>query len=132
MERTIQRGDLLAKLLLFERSFPLARPRVNTSKQVYQPLSNQQSLISEMERYSDLHLDGFLWIDVAFYFRKMGKWEYPVSPSIGDLDNHVKGLLDNLQRLNIITNDRFIVGIHATKAWSTEDYVEVEIYGVNQ
>jgi len=130
MDRPYRRGNLLAKFSLFCRSYPLARPRLNKCKQVYQPLSNQQEVISELERYDKIKIDRPMFIDVSFYFTKKGNEDYPTSPFFGDVDNHVKALLDNLQRTQIISNDRLVVEIHAIKKWSSEDYIEIEIYGV--
>ena len=130
MIRPYQKGNLVCRLILFDRSYPLARPRLNKSTHVYQPLSNQSGIISELGRYDSINVNEPMLIDVSFFFKRYGKEDFPIPNGIGDLDNHVKGLLDNLQRTQIIANDRYVVGLHAEKAWSTEDYVEIEIYGV--
>jgi len=130
MKRPYQRGLLLAKFFLFSRSFPLARPRFSTTKHVYQPLKNQECIISELKHYAAINLDGAVLLDVIFYFRKKGNGDYPISPSIGDLDNHVKAISDNLVKAHILSDDRIIVDLHASKCWAKEDYIQIEIYEV--
>jgi Holliday junction resolvase RusA-like endonuclease len=46
-----------------------------------------------------------------------------------DLDNLVKGFMDALQDSGIITDDRYICGIHAVKLFTTEKkgWIEFEI-----
>jgi Holliday junction resolvase RusA-like endonuclease len=106
----------------------LNRPRLNIAKHVYQPLNNQQEVIAELKNYDPLKLDNPLIMDVVFYFSKKTGSDYPISPSIGDLDNHLKAIADNLVRTHIISDDRIIVEIHAIKCWAKEDYIEIRLY----
>lgn len=62
-------------------------------------------------------------VRVSFFIPrpKTTQAEYPVAPSIGDLDKLLRATCDGLVQGGILTDDRFIVAGSQTKAWAGED-----------
>lgn len=46
---------------------------------------------------------------------------HPVAPTIGDLDKLTRACGDALTQAGLIEDDRFIVSLHAEKAWASPD-----------
>jgi len=46
---------------------------------------------------------------------------HPVAPAIGDVDKMLRATLDGLTQGGIITDDRFVIEAHTSKAWAGED-----------
>jgi Holliday junction resolvase RusA-like endonuclease len=130
MERPYKKSHP-ARLVIYCRSFPLSRGRINKSKQIYQPLLNQRESEFYLKQYEPLNIDYPVFIDVTFAFKKTGKHLYPVVPSVGDIDNHLKSLLDNLQRVGHLRDDRFVVGLETYKIWSTANYIDIRLWRIN-
>ena len=59
-------------------------------------------------------------LDVWFYIRKprTSRAEYPVAPTVGDLDKLVRAVGDALTASGLIKDDRFIVTIFTEKKWA--------------
>jgi len=129
MIRTYKK-DCPARLVIYCKSRPLSRGRISKKHHIYQSLSNQQDQIYWLEQYEPLEIDYPCYIEVTLGFLKSGKSLFPVNPEIGDIDNHVKALLDNLQRAKHIHDDRYVVGVKAHKKWSTANYIDILIWKV--
>jgi len=120
----------LSRIVIYCRSYPLARTRLNRKKGIYQPLSAQEESIYWLYQYEPLKIDYPIKIDVTYGFFKTGKLLHPVSPTIGDIDNHIKALLDNLQRTDHLVDDRFVIEINAIKTWSTSNFIDIKFWRI--
>lgn len=119
--------DCLVELFtmdLFCASKPQPRNRSNSKRKTnYLDLSNQNEMLKALQPYEDIWLEMPLGIEI----------EYIYSTSNGnaeryDLDNLLKGTLDNLQRLRIIKDDSQIVFIDTVKYYSSDDHTIIRLY----
>lgn len=129
MERPYKISDP-ARLVVYCRSNPLARGRVNKCSHVYQPLLAQKEAEFYLRQYEPLNIGYPVFIEITFAFSKKGKNLYPVTPVMGDIDNHVKALLDNLQRTDHLIDDRYVVGLEAYKIWSTSNFIDIKLWRI--
>lgn len=121
----MKRGNLLAQINLSCRAEPLKRGR-KARHNVNQPLDNQTAMIEQLSLYSYLKLDIPIIVDV-----RCGYMNFKRSTKVivnYDVDNLLKGILDNLQRMWIISDDKHVLGASITKEQSTDDNIHIEIY----
>jgi len=59
-------------------------------------------------------------VSVWFYIRKprTTRSQYPVAPTVGDVDKLSRGILDALTDAGVITDDRYVIELHASKQWA--------------
>lgn len=62
-------------------------------------------------------------VDVWFYIARprTTKADYPVAPTVGDLDKLLRSTLDALKAGGLLEDDRFVVKAFATKQWAGVD-----------
>ena len=129
------RGELLAELPLFVRVEPLQRPRLNPhSKNVYQPIKNQQAMFLEMANYTLETINEPVIVDTYENFLNRFKKpaDHPIHSCYGDEDNLRKGINDALVRYKILADDCMVVGGENFKAFNTEDVALIRIYRVKK
>jgi len=122
-------GKLLAEIVLFCKAMPLARPRVGKTSHVYQPLENQFEMRKQLRPYK-MHdpIDKPFWLEVHAFYESPGFRDISRLPCQNfDLDNVVKAVADNLTFSAIITDDKWLEGITASKQYSVEDYVLIRL-----
>ena len=121
----MQRGDLLAEIDLCCRAEPLKRGR-KSRHNVNQPLDNQTAMIEQLALHSYLKIDVPIIVDIRCGYMKF-KRNTKVIVNY-DVDNLLKGILDNLQRMWVITNDRLVLGACIVKHEASDDHIHIEIY----
>lgn len=62
-------------------------------------------------------------VELWFYILKprTTRATHPVAPTVGDLDKLTRACGDALTQAGLIEDDRFIVSLHAEKAWAAPD-----------
>ena len=121
------RGELLHAFCVKSRVRPMARPRI-MGKRIYQPDSCSEITKILHEQNKNEPLERPVIVDVHIHFQGPDGQVWPVSQTIGDLDNLLKSVNDSLVKGNVIADDRWIVGGETTKIFSGDDYVWVFLY----
>jgi Holliday junction resolvase RusA-like endonuclease len=127
------RHELIGQMVLFCRSMPLPRARLNKYKKtLYQPNRAQAPMLTEIARYQGKIkiLAHPVIIDSYIQFKKRHQLFHPTHVVYGDTDNHAKAIHDNLVKIGIVYDDRYIVGHSTTKAFGSEDVVLVKFWSV--
>jgi len=113
---------------LFCKICPLKRPRLGRGG-AYQPKDNQLELLYSLKDYKDEAIDCPVYINIKVaYNGKEGT--FATNHKLGDIDNLQKAILDGLVHWNIISDDRNVVMIRATKEYGKDDYCTIDILGV--
>lgn len=108
---------------LYCKVHPLARPRKGVTGSIYQPKKDQLQLKRELALYiPDAIIGEPCIVDCKMYFENPAR--------AGDVDNLWKAVLDALVAVKLLTDDRIVVGGEVWKLQSTEDYVEITIWGL--
>ena len=118
------KGKLLAEITLFCKGQPLPRGR-SFANFVAQPLENQAEMISQLKAHSHLQIDVPVWIDIDCGYKR---FFYGSTFIRYDVDNIMKGVLDNLQRMFIIKDDYLVIGSSIVKHQATDDTIDIKIY----
>lgn len=126
------------------RAHPQGRPRFSRSGRTYTATADREwheKVISEWRRCSGRRiLDGPYVVAIEIHEQRPkshlaadGSLNHtgrksPV-PTRGDLDNYAKGVLDALVRQDVIPDDRYMVELSVTKAWTDggEGYTDVAV-----
>ena len=120
----LHQGELLAEIILFCKGQPLPRGRAYKGVMT-QDLENQQEMLTQLEAYSHIQIDIPIIVVVDCGYKKF-RWGGRIIKH--DVDNVLKGVLDNLQRMFVIKNDSLVIGASCVKHPATEDYVHIRIY----
>lgn len=121
------RGDLIRAFCIKSRVRPMARPRL-VGKRIYQPDSCGELTIALKEQNETNPIDRPVIVDVHIHFKGADGHVWPISQTIGDLDNLLKSVNDSLVKGAVIDDDRWIVGGETSKIFAGDDYVWVFIY----
>ena len=119
------RARLLAEMDLFVRACPLQRGRSKRIGGVHQPLGNQAQMLRAMDRYAGLMVSEPCIVEVECGYQS---WNSKSRASKIDVDNVLKAVLDNLVRVFILADDRFVVGASIVKLPTKENYTSIKIY----
>jgi Holliday junction resolvase RusA-like endonuclease len=125
------RGAMLQAYYIPLRVKPMPRPRV-VGTRVWVPDTTSDLAKAFDEKRFGSALECPVFVDCHFHFTapaKGGVW--PVSQTIGDLDNLTKSVADALVKGAILQDDRWIIGGESTKIFTSEDYLYVFIYSVS-
>ncbi len=128
------RGILLAKLPVYCEVQPLARPRMRGRvKGVYQPLTNQQELRAALSAYTPLRITEPVIIDtyISLKAAKSCKLAHPVGLRHGDEDNLRKAINDALVAMQMIADDKFVLGGENFKFFGPEGMCLTLVWSVN-
>lgn len=125
-------GKLISEMYIFCRSYPLGRPRMRKDRAaVYQPLENQAEMREELLAYHRITpIDRPVVLVARLFYQRPA---YRPLPHISryDVDNLAKAIADNLVTGNILQDDRLILKMDVTKAYSAEDYVIIRLHEVH-
>lgn len=130
------RDVLISKIPLFLHVNPLLRARAAYPRRgVYQPLANQQELLTALAAHAPVMVDEPCFVDIVinwqWHLKPSGKRKSPAHATKrreGDLDNLAKAINDALVKNKIIRDDQLIVGQSVTKAYGPEDLTTIAIW----
>jgi Holliday junction resolvase RusA-like endonuclease len=106
----------------------MARPRL-VGKKIYQPDSCPELTAKIAAEVQQPPIERPVIVDVNIHFEGASANNvWPVSQTMGDLDNHTKSVFDSLVKSGVLSDDRFIIGGESTKIFSGDDYVWIFIY----
>lgn len=129
-----KREHLIAKLPIFCRIEPLARPRArHYVKGVYQPLENQREYRQALMAYDALCIGKPVIIDTYICMKsaKTTKLKHPVGRLHGDEDNLRKAINDGLVDRCIIMDDKLVLGGENFKFFGPEEVCLILIWSVH-
>jgi Holliday junction resolvase RusA-like endonuclease len=82
-------------------------------------IKNQMQQRAEMDQYEPMKLKIPVWIDIHIFINPMERdnigYKFLTHNKFGDIDNLVKGTLDNLQATGHLKDDNLVVGLKSTK-----------------
>jgi Holliday junction resolvase RusA-like endonuclease len=119
------RSKLIAEFDLFCAGLPLNRGRRRSGPGMHQPLENQQEMLSLLEMFDPLMIAKPCIVDVECGYMS---WTNRSRVIRYDVDNVLKAILDNLQRVFILADDKFVVGSSIVKLPAKENYTLIKIY----
>ena len=129
------RKERLLTMPLFCKVNPLARPRLNKHRNgIYQPKDNQSELLLELKNYRGKNIDVPVFVDCWIQLCPDKKFElnwHPIDKQFGDVDNLLKAICDGLVTLEILNDDRFIVGTDTRKSIGNDDFLYIIIWSAD-
>lgn len=121
---------------LFCKVNPLQRPRVSFKGNIYTPTDNQQELFREIRDLIHVPtIDQPIILDTYINFKrpKNRRVHFPIiTRYYGDEDNLRKAICDALQRLQVIKDDKLIIGGENYKLFDDDDWLFFIIYEANK
>lgn len=115
----IERGDGELTIHLFTPPVPASRPRVSKWGTYYGKTYKAYRKAAETAiPQTDEPVEGLTRVVVEFICKRPKK-TVRRCPA-GDIDNHLKSILDAITRAGYIEDDELIVGVKALKRWAHE------------
>jgi len=132
-----QRDSIIHRIMLFCEIKPHPRPRINKhTGSIYQPRETMQELLNELHIQYKTKKKPYLQhpfiLDAYINFDKppRTKEKHPVAKKYGDEDNLRKSIMDALQLMEIIDDDKLCVGGMTYKAFGQENCAYLEFFSV--
>ena len=127
------KGPVLAELMLPCRAMPLKRGRSRGRKYkgMYQPLGDQQEMMDLMKPHFGLLINCWMIVEITCYYRAhqhRNDATKEIQIISYDVDNLMKGILDNMQRMAIIKDDRMVLGCSCIKCPGNSDTTAIKIW----
>ena len=105
---------------------------------MYQPLGDQEEMMELMHPHYGLNINCWMIVEIACYYRAYqhrNNAMEEVRILSYDVDNLMKGILDNMQRIAVIKDDRMVLGCSCVKLPGQSDATHIKIWkaqGVQQ
>lgn len=127
------KGKMVAEMLLPCRTFPLRRGRTRSRryKGVYQPLGDQEEMMEQMIPHRSLSIDFPFICEIYCGYRVLytkNQYQPDIKLIAYDVDNLTKAVLDNMQRMRIILDDKLAVGVTCLKYQDYSDCTTIRLY----
>ena len=127
------KGRIVAEMLLPCRAFPLRRGRSRSRryKGIYQPLGDQEEMMECMLPHSGLGIDFPIICEIYCGYQALyqkNRHQVDIKILSYDVDNLCKAVLDNMQRMRVIMDDRLAMGITCIKFVAKTDHTLIKLY----